>query len=140
MGININAYLSFDGTAKEAMTFYQDVLGGELETLTFAVGGVPHEPQDADKLMHSQLRRADGTFLLMGADTPTGMELHPGNNFTVSLSGDDIPALTGYWERLSEGGTVQMPLSAAPWGDQFGMCIDRFGTNWMFNIAPAPAE
>jgi PhnB protein len=63
------------------------------------------------------------------------MEYTPGTNYSVSLSGDDEAELTGYWNKLSEGGTVSMPLEKAIWGDSFGMCTDRFGVNWLVNIA-----
>jgi PhnB protein len=83
--------------------------------------------------MHSQLETPDG-LVLMGADTPDGMEYRPQAGVSVSLSGDDEARLRGYWERLSEGGTVTMPFEKAPWGDTFGMCVDRFGTSWMVNV------
>ncbi len=65
------------------------------------------------------------------------MDLTPGgNNFSISLSGDDEAELRGYWDQLADGGTVAMPLEKAPWGgDIFGMCTDRFGVPWMVNIA-----
>ena len=61
------------------------------------------------------------------------MEYRPQSGVSVSVSGDDEATLRGYWDRLSEGGTVVMPFEKAPWGDTFGMCVDRFGTNWMIN-------
>ncbi len=70
----------------------------------------------------------------MGADTPPGMEHSPGNNFSVSLSGDDEDELRGYWEKLSAGGSVSVPLEKQMWGDVFGMCTDRFGISWMVDI------
>ena len=73
----------------------------------------------------------------MGADTPPGMEHNPGDNIAVSLSGDDGDELRGYWEKLSDGGTVTVPLEKQMWGDEFGMCTDRFGIAWMVNISPA---
>ncbi|WP_449657454.1 VOC family protein [Streptomyces winkii] len=73
-------------------------------------------------------------FTLMGADTPPGMEHSPGNNFSVSLSGDDEDELRGYWEKLSAGGSVSVPLEKQMWGDVFGMCTDRFGISWMVDI------
>lgn len=89
---------------------------------------------DMGKIMHSQLETPGG-MVLMGADTPTGMEFTPGSSITVSLSGDDEGELRGYWDHLAEGGTVAMPLEAAPWGDSFGQLVDRYGTSWMVNIA-----
>ncbi len=62
------------------------------------------------------------------------MDLTPGDNFSLSLSGDDETELRGYWDKLSDGGTVAMPLEKAPWGDIFGMCTDRYGVPWMVNI------
>ena len=79
------------------------------------------------------LETASG-FTLMGADTPPHMERQEGSSITVSLSGEDATELRGYWDKLSEGGTVTMPLEKQMWGDDFGMCVDRFGTPWMVNI------
>jgi PhnB protein len=83
--------------------------------------------------MHGQLESASG-YTLMGADTPPGGEHNPGNNVAISLSGDDSDELRGYWEKLSDGGNVAVPLEKQMWGDEFGMCTDRFGIGWMVNI------
>jgi PhnB protein len=132
MTVRLNPYLSFRDDAREAMTFYQSVLGGELDVSTFADFHASEDPAEQDKVMHAQLETADG-LVLMGADTPAVMEYQPHAGVSVSLSGDDEPKLRGYWERLSEGGTVVMPFEKAPWGATFGMCVDRFGTSWMVN-------
>ena len=129
----LNPYLSFDGNARQAMEFYQQVFGGSLTMSTFGEFGAPGSP-DADKLMHAQLD-SDGGFTLMGADTPAGVTHSPGDNIAVSLSGDDVDDLRGYWAKLSEAGTVSVPLEKQMWGDEFGMCVDRFGIPWMVNIA-----
>lgn len=62
------------------------------------------------------------------------MPFMPGNTMSVSLSGDNEAELCGYWDKLSVGGTVMMPLEKAPWGDSFGMLADKFGTSWLVNI------
>ena len=134
MTVRLNPYLSFRDDAREAMTFYRSVLGGELTISTFADFQASADPTEQDKIMHSQLETPDG-LVLMGADTPNGMEYLPQAGVSVSLSGDDEAKLRGYWERLSEGGTVTMPFEKAPWGATFGMCVDRFGTSWMVNVA-----
>jgi PhnB protein len=134
--VNLNPYVSFRDNAREAMTFYRSVFGGELNVMTFADGGMPHDPAEADRVMHAQLEAPNG-LVLMAADTPSGMEHSPGGNISISLSGDDEPALTGYWDALSGAGTVHMPLEKAPWGDSFGMCADQFGVRWMVNISGA---
>jgi PhnB protein len=92
------------------------------------------DPSEQDKIMHSMLASPNG-LVLMAADTPNQMSHNPGDNISISLSGDDEAELRGYWDKLSDGGTVAMPLERAPWGDQFGMCTDRFGIQWMVNIA-----
>jgi PhnB protein len=63
------------------------------------------------------------------------MEFKEGSNGQVSLSGDDEDTLRGYWDKLADGGSVSVPLEKAPWGDTFGMCVDRFGVPWLVNIA-----
>jgi PhnB protein len=135
MTVRLNPYLSFRDNAREAMTFYESVFGGELDVSTFADFHATADPGEQDKIMHSQLETPDG-LVLMAADTPDGMEYRPQAGVSVSLSGDDEARLRGYWERLSEGGTVMMPFEKAPWGATFGMCVDRFGTSWMVNAAP----
>ncbi len=134
MAARLNPYISFAGNARTAMEFYKDVFGGTLALNTFAEFGAPDSP-DADKIMHSMLE-TDSGFTLMGADTtPAGMESTPGDNIAVSLSGDDADELRGYWEKLSSGGSVPVPLEKQVWGDEFGMCVDQFGIHWMVNIA-----
>ncbi|MFH8449416.1 VOC family protein [Streptomyces fungicidicus] len=128
----LNPYLSFDGNARQALEFYKEVFGGELRLNTygdFGQAGAGH----ADKIMHGMLASPAG-HTLMGADMPPGMSHAPGNNFAVSLSGDDESALRGYWEKLSDGGSVAVPLEKQMWGDVFGMCTDRFGIPWMVDI------
>lgn len=134
MASTLNPYLNFRTTAKEAMDFYQSVFGGELQRSTFAEFQVSTEPDEQDLIMHSQLTTPAG-FTLMAADVPKHMDLAEGSNISVSLSGDDEAELTGYWTKLVEGGNVVEPLSKAPWGDSFGMAVDRFGVSWLVNIA-----
>ena len=62
------------------------------------------------------------------------MKHTPRNNIAVSLSGDDADELRGYWKKLSDDGAVSVPLEKQIWGDEFGMCNDRFGITWMVNI------
>jgi PhnB protein len=132
MASRLNPYISFSDNARQALEFYQGVFGGTLTLNTFGEYGAPDTPE-ADKIMHGLLE-TDGGFTLMGADTPPGMEHNPGTNITVSLSGDDADELRGYWEKLSGGGKVLVPLEKQMWGDEFGQCVDQFGIGWMVNI------
>jgi PhnB protein len=137
MASRLNPYISFAGNVRQAMEFYQSVFGGNLTMSTFGEFGAQDAPE-ADKIMHSQLE-SDYGFTLMASDTPPGMEHNPGTNITVSLSGDDGDLLRRYWEKLSSGGTVQVPLEKQMWGDEFGSCLDQFGIPWMVNISQAQA-
>ena len=134
MASKLNPYLQFDGNAREAMEFYRDTFGGELTVSTFGEYGTD-DPSVKDNTMHAQLETENG-FTLMASDTAPGMPSPPQDTkITVSLSGDDGDALRGYWEKLSAGGNVMMPLEKQMWGDEFGMLVDRFGVPWMVNIA-----
>ena len=132
MASRLTPYIGFESSARQAMEFYREVFGGDLRVNTFGEYGSP-DAAEADKVMHAQLE-TDRGFTLMASDTPAGMQRNPGDNITISLSGDDGDELRGYWEKLSDGGTVTMPLEKQMWGDEFGMCTDRFGVPWMVNI------
>jgi len=129
----LNPYISFKDNAREALEFYHSVLGGELTINTFGEYGDPSAP-GADGVMHGQLKSAAG-LTLMAADTPPDMQWNPGDNISISLSGDDAAELKGYWEGLGDGGKVTVPLEKQMWGDEFGMLVDKFGITWMVNIA-----
>ena len=132
MASRLNPYITFDGNAREAMDFYKQVLGGELTMNTFGEFGAPEGP-GSDKIMHAQLESASG-FTLMASDTAPGTEYKPGDNISISLSGDNGDELRGYWDKLASNGTVTMPLEKQMWGDEFGMCVDQFGITWLVNI------
>ncbi len=129
----LNPYIGFVDNARQAMEFYQSVFGGQLDVNTFGQFGAA-EGAEADKVMHAQLETPQG-FTLMASDTPEGMEHKPGNNISVSLSGEQGDGLEEMFTKLAEGGTVTMPLEKQMWGDTFGMVLDRFGISWMVNVA-----
>ncbi|WP_343318937.1 VOC family protein [Arthrobacter sp. TMP15] len=137
MATQLNPYLNFSGNAREAMEFYHGVFGGELELSTFGDFAMASDPGDADKIMHSRLV-SENSLVLMGSDTPSSMEISRGTDHAVSLSGQDEVELRDYWDKLSTGGQIVMALEAAPWGDVFGMCTDKFGVPWMLNIDMTP--
>ena len=135
MATHLNPYLSFRDTARDAMEFYQSVFGGELTLSTFGEFHASDDPAEVDKIMHGQLETPGG-LVLMGADTPASMELASQTNISVSVSGQDLAELQGYWDRLAEGGTVLQPFAQAPWGATFGMLNDKFGVPWLINAGP----
>ena len=134
MTVTLNPYLNFRDNAREALEFYHSVLGGTLQMSTFQEFQAAEDPGEENLIMHGQLE-GDHGVVLMASDLPRSMEYRPGGSFSVSLSGDDEPVLRSWFEKLCEGGTVPQPLEKAPWGDSFGMCIDRFGISWLVNIA-----
>ena len=137
MATRLNPYVSLPGTARQAVAFYSGVFGGESSVMTFGDAGAAGAP-NADQVMHAQLESPSG-YTLMLSDMPPGTEHQPGNDMAISLSGDDADELRRYWEALSDGGSVQVPLEKQMWGDVFGMCTDRFGVSWMVNIAGSAA-
>ncbi|GAB3016085.1 VOC family protein [Nocardioides flavus (ex Wang et al. 2016)] len=140
MSVLLNPYLNFpDAQAREALEHYQTVLGGDLSIMTF--GDMGTEGPLAAQVMHGQLTTPGG-MTIMGADAPPEMvQVTFGDNVSVSLSGgpEDGDALRSWFAALSEGGEVRQPLQAAPWGDEFGMFVDRFGIGWLVNIAGSAA-
>jgi len=135
----LNPYISFRDNARDAMTFYQSVFGGELALSTFGDFQASEDPAEADKIMHGMLTSEKG-LVLMGADTPNSMDYSPGSSISVSLSGDDEAELRGYYDKLcGDGGSVTVPMEKAPWGDIFGMCTDKFGIAWLVNVSGASA-
>lgn len=134
MASTLNPYIAFRGTARQALEFYQSVLGGDLNLNTFAEFQASDDPAEADNIMHGQLETKAG-FTLMGGDMPNSMPFQDGETITICVSGDDESELRGYWDGLARGATIGMPLELAPWGDYYGQLTDQFGVGWMVNIA-----
>jgi PhnB protein len=118
------------------MEFYQSVLGGKLTIMTYKDFHAAQTPAEENLVMHSLLETENG-FSIMAADVPDRMELSVGNNFNMMLGGDNQVELTSYFEKLSQNGTILMPLKKEMWGDIFGSFVDQFGINWMVNIYQA---
>ena len=134
--IPLVTYLYFNGNCREAFDFYRSVFGGEyLMLTTFADGppdmGVPES--ERDKVMHASLSIGDGE--LMGSDMPSNFAPAPmaGNNFSLSYSPRSREETDDLFAKISDGGTVTMPLQETFWGAYFGSCTDRFGINWQLN-------
>ena len=138
MQSKLNPYLSFKDNTREAMEFYRGVFGGELRLNTFKELHASQDPSEDNMIMHSVLE-ADNGISFMASDTPSRMEYRAGTNMSMSLSGDNEAELKSYFEKLSVGGIVIMPLEKAMWGDSFGMFTDKFGVQWLVNITAQKA-
>lgn len=137
MTTKLNSYIHFNGNARDAMEFYRSIFGGEVLSSTYGESASDDMPVDetvADKLMHAHLH--GGHIELMGSDMPDSANFAEGSRVTLSINGSDEAELRDYWEKLSQDAQVHVPLDSAPWGDIFGMLTDKFGVNWMVNIAP----
>lgn len=136
----LNPYLSFRSNAREALEFYQSILGGALDISTFgsipAAPAMPLDPADVDLVMHGQLETPNG-LTLMAADSPSMVQYVPATQgVTVALTGgpDDHEYVSSAYAGLAEGATDVLPFETAPWGDYYGQLTDRFGISWMFNV------
>ncbi|MBP6302024.1 MAG: glyoxalase/bleomycin resistance/extradiol dioxygenase family protein [Bacteroidia bacterium] len=130
--MQLNAYLTFNGSCEAAFTFYHSVLGGELAPFSrFGESPVAVGEEDKNRVMHVTLTFENN--VLMGSDSMPGQPLTVGDNISLSLNIPQIMDMEKVFQRMAEGGTVTMPLQDTFWGARFGMLRDRFGVNWMFN-------
>jgi len=134
--MSLHPYLFFTGTCRQAMTRYQEILGGQLEVMTFADmpegEAPPPGPSNPDLVMHAALTLADGD-LLMASDDPSGDGAGM-KGMAVSLSLVDADQAGRIFAALAEGGQITMPMGKTFWSPGFGMCSDRFGTSWLVNV------
>lgn len=133
----VNPYLNFKDNTEQAFNFYKSVFGGEFATVmkvkdTPMAQTVP--ANERERIMHVALPIGKGT-VLMGSDIleSMGQTLNPGNNFYVAISPDSKEEANKLFTGLAAGGKVTMPLEDAFWGAYFGMCVDKFGIQWMVN-------
>jgi PhnB protein len=134
MSMKLVPYLNFSGNTREAMEFYHTIFGGELKMQTFGEVMPTGDAKIDTGIMHSELH--SNTVHFMASEGAPGTSVTVGNSMSMSLFGDqsDTESLKECFAKLSEGGTVTVPLDAAPWGGFFGMLTDKFGVAWLVNI------
>ncbi|MCB9281320.1 MAG: VOC family protein [Lewinellaceae bacterium] len=127
----INAYLTFNGNCRQAMTFYQECLGGELtlQTLGDAEEDIPVELRQV--ILHAVL--VADSLVLMGSDMVGEKGLQRGNAVSLCLNCTSEEEIRRLYYRLSEGGQATDPLEDTFWGDLFGGLTDQFGNHWILN-------
>lgn len=128
--LGVKPYISFSGNCREAIDFYKNALGAtELFSQTW--GETPHAiPGFEDKIMHATLQVGD-THIMM-CDAPEG-GTKVDSNISLAIGLNDKVKASEFFDNLSAGGNVTMPLDETFWADAFGMCTDKFGVNWMVN-------
>ena len=132
--ITANPYLNFNGNCEEAFNFYKSIFGGEFIQIS-RFKDVPAEhsmPEtEADRILHVVLPLGAGT-MLMGSDIPSAFpKAVMGTNCYISLNTGTEDEATQIFNSIVSGGQVQMPLDKTFWGSYFGMCVDKFGVQWM---------
>lgn len=128
----LNVYLTFAGNCKDALALYKESLGGEILSLqTFGDSPVSVADEHKNNVMHAEFKAGDMYF--MASDSMPEQPLIAGNNVTLSISLNDNGVQDTIFAKLSDGGTVTMPLQDTFWGARFGMLTDKFGINWMLN-------
>lgn len=126
-------YLMFPGTCEEALNFYKDAFGGEIESIN-RFEGSPIEVADdyKNKIMHSTFRAGD--LLFMASDGMQDNPPAPGSNFALNINFSSEDDQEKVFNKFSEGGNVIMPLQDTFWGAKFGMLTDKYGISWMFHV------
>lgn len=141
MKIQIQPYLFYQGNCAEAFTFYQSVLGGELQLMRYSDAppvpegqeecGGPMKPDFEDKIMHASLKLGDA--LLMASDDC--MSTEPISGVSISLALESEEEVRRVFDALAAGGKIDMPPGPTFWSPLFGMTKDRFGVSWMISVA-----
>ena len=135
--MQLNPYLNFNGQCEAAFKFYQQVLGGNIQTMmTWGDSPMAHQVSSEwrDKIIHVSL--VVGDTALAGADAPPDHYKNP-QGFSVTIQINDPAEAERIFHALAEEGTVQMAIQQTFWAALFGMCVDRFGIPWMINCGQA---
>lgn len=140
--MSLHPYLFFTNTCREAMTHYQQVLGGRLDVMTFRdlpeSGEMPPGDVDPDLVMHAALTLDDGD-LLMASDDPSGDGAGT-KGAAINITLADAERARQVFDGLASGGQISMPLGETFWSPLFGMCTDRFGVAWMVDVESETAS
>ncbi|MFC0270598.1 VOC family protein [Metabacillus herbersteinensis] len=129
-------YLSFNGNAREALEYYQEVFQGEvLGIQTFGEAEYPTPPEADERIMHAQFKKEDLVFMVSDGFGDHTFEI--GNNISLVLELESDEEIQGYYDRLSEKGTVLMELQDTFWGAKFAKVKDPFGVTWDLNYEKA---
>ena len=132
-------YLFFNGRCEEAVDFYCSALDAKVEmVMRYRESPEPAADQSLpqgwdDKIMHAAIYVGDLLLMMSdGCDTDGTF-----SGFSLALSLKSPADVDRYFNALSKGGKVTMPLAKTFWSPRFGMLTDRFGVSWMLMADPA---
>jgi len=131
---HIHSYLTFNGNCKEAMTFYKNCLGGELELQTIGESPLADKMpvQMKDSILHATL--TNDKLILMGSDMVDNNGLIKGNAVSLMLDCNSEKETQLFYATLSEDGESTHPLEISFWGALFGGLTDKFGNHWLLHF------
>ena len=139
----VNTYLNFQGQTEEAFAFYGKIFGTDVTMLSHYsdmpdVGPGELPADERHLVLHAELPIMAG-HVLMATDMlrSMGQETRVGNNTTLCLDVDTRREADRLYGALSEGGSEGSPMADMPWGDYWGVILDRYGIRWMVNHTPA---
>jgi PhnB protein len=135
MTVTTTAHVNFRGRAREALSFYQSVFGGDLSLATYADIHSVESPEQADHIAFGRVKATNG-FDIMAYDVQPSKGYNPGeNSFYVTLQGNDPDEIKAQWDGLANGAaTILIPLAPAPFAPLYGMVTDRFGVTWIVGV------
>ncbi len=132
--MQLNTYLTFDGNCREAMTFYQQCLGGTLSFQT--IGESPLSSKMPEKMkdciLHSTL--SNESFVLMGSDMVGENGLIKGNSVSLSLVCSSETEIEKCYKKLSAGGKANHPIEKTFFGALLGGLSDKYGNHWLLHF------
>jgi PhnB protein len=133
----VQPYLFFNGRCEEAIEFYKNAIGAEVQMLMrFKESPEPPPPGMVppgfeNKIMHASFRV--GQTLVMASDgCDAGGPKFEG--FSLSLAVSTPAEVDQIFNALAQGGKVGMPLTKTFWSPRFGMVTDKFGVGWMVTV------
>lgn len=133
-------YLTFAGNCREAMTFYQQCLGGTVSFATLNESPMAQQlPATEGKyVLLAQLNHA--MITLMATDIVPEEGLVYGNTVSLYLNCHSKQQMVELYTALSQGGVQTDPIHQTFFGEWFGNLTDPFGIHWLLYYAPIPQQ
>ena len=134
----MEVYLVTNGDGLEAIEFYKEALGANVEQVNLFKDFLPDCPAELENyVMNAQFRLPNGQRFMLSDNNPE-MPFTVGDNITVALITDDVETATDYYQKLAkEAKAINMELQAVPWSPAYGNLTDKFGISWQVNAEVA---